>query len=113
MRILPHLSAVAAVAVLLTGCEAEPPARAPTPGQAGGHPQAAAPAEAEITKDVAVRTARTDAFTRFRDFGGISFIDAQPLGRFWVVELHASNGQGLRYAISKNDGTIRQRSMVR
>ena len=103
MRILPLLSA-AALAVLLAGCEADPPPRAPA---------ASASAEAEITRDVAVRTARSDAAARFRELGGFSFVDAQPFGRFWVVELHASNGQGLRYAISRSDGTIRQRSMLR
>jgi hypothetical protein len=91
------------VVALACGCEAEPPPRAPAPSAA----------EVEITRDVAVRTARADASARFREIGGFSFINAQPFGRYWVVELHAANGQGLRYAISKNDGSIRQRSMVR
>jgi hypothetical protein len=100
---LRALLSVGAVA-LACGCEAEPPPRAPAPSAA---------ADVEITRDVAVRTARADASVRFRDLGGFSFIDAQPFGRYWVVELHTRDGQGLRYAISKSDGSIRQRSMVR
>jgi hypothetical protein len=33
-------------------------------------------------------------------------------GGYWVVELHATNGYGLRYAISARDGSIRERGMV-
>jgi hypothetical protein len=104
MRISPLLSALA-LAAFVCGCEAEPPPRAPLASSS-------ADADAEITRDAAVKMARTDASTRFRELGGISFVNAQSLGRFWVVELHASSGQGLRYAISRNDGSIKQRSMV-
>jgi hypothetical protein len=103
MKLLTLLSAGAVL--LACGCEAEPPPRAPS--------SAADAADVEITRDVAVRTARADASFRFRELGGFSFVDAQPFGRYWVVELHAGGGQGVRYAISKSDGTIRQRSIVR
>lgn len=101
MKTLLIVSALLAVPVL--GCEAEPPPRAPD----------AASAEPEITRDVAVKMARTDAATRFRDFGTVSFANAQSLGRYWVVELHATSGQGLRYAISRNDGAVKERTMIR
>jgi hypothetical protein len=102
MKILTLLSAGAVF--LACGCETEPPPRAPVPADT---------ADVEVTRDVAVRTARADASLRFRDLGGFSFIDAQPYGRYWVVELHARTGQGVRYAIAKSDGSIRQRSLVR
>ena len=101
--ILSPAVVLAVLAVFACGCEAEPPARAPV----------ASEADVGITRDIAVKMARSDASARFRELGGISFVDAQPFGRFWVVELHASNGQGVRYAISRNDGSIRQRTMVR
>jgi len=104
MRIFPIFSALL-VAALTLGCEADPPPRAPL---ASASPEA----EPEITRDVAVNMARSDAATRFRDLGGVSFVNAQSLGRFWVVELHAASGQGLRYAISRNNGAIKQRTMV-
>jgi hypothetical protein len=106
MKLLTLLSA--GVVLLACGCEAEPPPRAPVTTGA-----AADAADAEVTRDIAVRTARADASVRYRELGGFSFIDAQPFGRYWVVELHARGGQGLRYAISKSDGSIRQRSLVR
>ena len=108
MKLLTLLSAGAVL--FACGCEAEP---APVPRRARASSAADAAIDAEVTRDVAVRTARADASTRFRELGGFSFVNAQPFGRFWVVELHASNGQGLRYAIAKSDGTIRQRSLVR
>lgn len=107
MRILPLLSA-AVIAAFACGCEAEPPPRAPVHGGAR-----ASADDVEVTRDIAVRTAQADASFRFREIGGIAFVNAHQLGRFWVVELHASNGHELRYAISRNDGTIRQRSMIR
>ena len=54
--------------------------------------------------------ARSDASARF---GGnwIANVVAQNVGRFWVVELRAQSGAGVRYAISTNDGAIRERSL--
>jgi hypothetical protein len=102
MRIFPFFSALLAAA-FACGCEAEPPPRAPVKAEADS---------AELTRDAAVDMARRDAAARFGDLG-VSFVDAQSLGRFWVVELHARNGPGVRYAISRNDGSIKQRTMVR
>ncbi len=81
-----------------SGCEAEPAPRAP------------APAEAEVTRDAAIRMARSDAAARFGS-DWVATVAAQNLGRFWVVELRAQSGAGVRYAISTNDGSIRERSV--
>jgi hypothetical protein len=101
---MKHFS-LACAAVLLAaftaGCEAQPEPKAPPP-------RAAAPVE--INREVAIRTARTDAQTRYGD-GWIAWVDATQLGRYWVVELRAAGGKGMRYAISTSDGSIRQRSI--
>ncbi len=89
-------------ATLACGCEDTPAPRAPSTEDAQA---------AEITRDAAIDMARRDAAVRFRDVR-ISFANAQPAGRFWVIELRGAGGHGLHYAISKNDGTIRERSMV-
>lgn len=98
MKSLPVV--VAVVASLACGCGAEPAPKAPPSTEVAR----------EVTRDVAIRLARSDAALRF---GGSSFtsVAAQNLGRFWVVELRAQTGAGVRYAISANDGTIRERSL--
>jgi hypothetical protein len=88
-------------AIFACGCEASP------------SPQAPAPAEAQapdMTRDLAIRMARTDASVRYGN-GWIAWVDAQKLGRYWVVELRSAGGPGLRYAISI-DGAIKARDML-
>lgn len=99
MRILPLLPALL-LAALACGCETAPAPRAPSPAE-----------PPEITRDVAVDTARRDVATRFRDLG-VSFVNVQQVGRFWVVEFRGPSGRGLHYAISRNDGSIRERTVV-
>ena len=63
---------------------------------------------AEVSREVAVNTARSDAATHFQA-PSVAATDAQRTGPYWVVELRTPNGTGLRYAISRRDGSIRQR----
>jgi hypothetical protein len=105
MRILPLCCTILAFAC---GCEDEPAPRAPS-SSASRPPSAAA--DGGITRDVAVSMARRDAAAHFQGFG-VTFTNVQPAGRFWVVELRGNGGGGLHYAISKDDGSIRERSMV-
>lgn len=98
---MKHLARAALVlAVFTCGCEAPPPKAPPRQESVA----------AEISRDTAIRAARHDAALRFGE-GWIAWIDAAQLGRYWVVELRAQNGKGLRYAISLSDGSIRQRSV--
>lgn len=88
-------------AVFVCGCEASPPPQTP----------AAAEAQApDMTRDLAIGMARTDAGIRFGN-GWIAWVNAQKMGRYWVVELRSAGGPGLRYAIS-SDGTIKARDML-
>jgi hypothetical protein len=63
----------------------------------------------EVSRELAVNTARSDAA---RHFQVISVADtaAHQAGPYWVVELRTQSGRGLRYAISRQDGSIRQRA---
>jgi starvation-inducible outer membrane lipoprotein len=102
MKSLPMVVLAVALASLACGCDAQPAAvgvRAPASAEV-----------AQVTRDAAIRTARSDATVRF---GGnwITYVDAQNLGRYWVVELRAQSGAGVRYAISTNDGSIRERNL--
>ncbi len=63
---------------------------------------------AEVSREVAVKTARSDAATHFQA-PSVNATNAQRTGPYWVVELRTPNGTGLRYAISRQDGSIRQR----
>jgi hypothetical protein len=85
---------------LAAGCGASEPPR----------PVTAAPASPEVTREAAIRTAQIDAMTHFR---GLSILDvtAHRYGAFWLVEIRAP-GAGFRYAISRADGSIRQRNMT-
>ncbi len=87
-------------AALACGCESAPTPRAPS-----------AEDPPEITKDVAVNMARRDAAAHFREVG-VSFVNVQPAGRFWVVELRGPSGRGVHYAISRSNGFIRERTVV-
>lgn len=70
-------------------------------------PTEAAPAE--VSRELAVKTARSDAASHFQALS-VAATDAHQTGPYWVVELRAPNGGGLRYAISRQDGSIRQRA---
>jgi hypothetical protein len=98
-----------ALAVLATlaatfacGCDATPPPAAPTARVAAPSP--------DLDRTSALDRARADAASRYGD-RWIAWVDVQRLGRYWVVELRASNGKGLHYAIA-TDGAIKERSMV-
>lgn len=89
------------LATLACGCQARPTPRAPSAQEA---------APADINREHAIRTARTDAASRYGD-RWIAWIDATQRGRYWVVELRAADPSvGMRYAILVSDGSIRQRS---
>lgn len=97
---MKHLAALALVLSALTPACASQPPRAPA--QAGAAP--------DINRAAAIRAAREDAARRFGE-GWIASIDAAQLGRYWVIELRARDGRGLRYAIALRDGSIRERSI--
>lgn len=64
----------------------------------------------EVTRAEAIRAARDDAAHQYGK-GWVANVDATLAGRYWLVELRALDGKGMRYAISARDGGIRQRSM--
>jgi hypothetical protein len=71
---------------------------------------ARAPTEArDVNRAGAIASARQDAVRSYGD-GWVAAVDAQYRSGFWVVELRAANGAGLRYAISARDGSIRERN---
>jgi hypothetical protein len=63
----------------------------------------------EVSRDYAVNTARSDAATHF-EAPSVAKTVAHQTGPYWVVELWTPSGRGLRYAISRQDGSIRQRA---
>jgi hypothetical protein len=99
MRTSTLILASLLTAAVICGCEAAPAPQTPAEPQAP-----------DMTRDLAIRMARSDASARFGN-GWISWVDAQKLGRYWVVELRSASGQGLRYAIS-NDGAIKARDTL-
>jgi hypothetical protein len=102
---LTSVVALSILAMLAAGCEDAPPVRTPVSSVVRvGEPAGV------VTRSIAVDTARTDAVARYGS-GWIASVDAQQYGRFWVVELRASNGKGLRYTISTADGGIKQRNL--
>lgn len=93
------VSLLALAAVPLAGCDApKPQAQAPV-----------AAASDSITRQSAIQSAERDARFRYAELA-ISRVDARRLGAFWVVELTSQTGSGLRYTISANDGSIRERN---
>jgi hypothetical protein len=88
------------VSPALAGCGAE----ATSAGAAHAEP-------AEVSRESAVNTARSDAATHFLATS-VASADAHMTGPYWVVDLRTANGVGLRYAISRQDGSIRQRGNV-
>lgn len=97
-------SVVLAVA-LLTGAAGCSP-KSPPPAAPDGPVEAAS---APVSRDSAVMSARQDAYYRYGELAG-GGVDVQRRGGFWIIELRRAQGGGLRYAISANDGSIRQRS---
>jgi hypothetical protein len=88
------------LSAVVVGCAA-----APTP-------DAEAPAvDRSLGRVDAIAVARQDAVASYGD-GWIAGTSAQYQGGFWMVELKAAGGAGLRYAISSRDGSIRQRSVI-
>jgi len=99
---LPHSARIllaAALALDLSACASSSSSPAP-PADA---------ARAGVTREMAVNTARSDAAVHFQA-PSVSHVAAQPMGTYWLVELRTPSGEGLRYAISRQDGSIRQRS---
>jgi hypothetical protein len=79
-------------------------------GAAGATSASSAQSEPpEVSRDFAVNTARSDAATHF-EAPSVAKTVAHQTGPYWVVELWTPNGRGLRYAISRSDGSIRQRA---
>ena len=85
----------------LAGCEPQrPPAAAPS-----------APVQTDaVDRSTAIQHAQRDAAFRYAEVQ-VARIDARRQGGFWVVELRSPSGSGLRYTISAQDGSIRQRDM--
>lgn len=88
------------VSPALLGCGAE----ATSVGAAHAEP-------AEVSRESAVNTARSDAATHFQATS-LALTEAHRTGPYWVIDLRTANGVGLRYAISRQDGSIRQRGNV-
>ncbi len=63
----------------------------------------------EVSREIAVTTARSDAARHFQA-SSVAKTVAHQAGPYWVVELWTPSGRGLRYAISRQDGSIRQRA---
>jgi hypothetical protein len=84
----------------LAGCEPpKPAASAPAPV----HDDA-------LDRTTAIQHAQRDAAFRYSELQ-VARVDAHRQGGFWVIELTSLNGSGLRYTISAQDGSIRQRNM--
>ena len=96
--------AVIAAALAAAGCDgAAPPPRTAT--QVSGTSR-------HTDRRSAIASAQRDAALRFGELA-VAGVDAQRMGGVWVVELRGANGGGLRYAISTQDGSIRERSAFR
>jgi hypothetical protein len=93
------LSSILAVALGACAASSAPEeARVPSPAR-------------ELNRAAAIASARQDASRSYGDGWGTQ-ADAQYRGGYWVVELQASSGYRLRYAISARDGSIHERSMI-
>jgi hypothetical protein len=82
----------------MAGCDAPRP-----------EPATASSTQRDVTREAAIQNAQRDAAFRYAEVP-IARVDARRLGGFWVIELTAANGSGLRYTISALDGSIRQRN---
>lgn len=97
------LSMLAATAIV--GC-----ADAPTGAQPATAVEGRAAAEPKpVDRVQAIQSARTDASMRYRELW-VADVGAQRVGLFWIVELRSPTGSGVRYAISSQDGSIRERN---
>src|SRR5262245_40104113 len=95
----PPLVLAGLFALALAGC-----------GASSTPDEARSPSEAhDVNRAGAIQSARQDASRSYGD-GWIAAVDAQYRAGFWVVELRAANGAGIRYAISARDGSIRERN---
>ena len=65
----------------------------------------------DLSRTEAIASARQDASRTYGNGSG-ALINAQYANGYWVVELVASNGATLHYAISARDGSIRERAMM-
>ena len=65
----------------------------------------------DLNRSEAIASVRQDA-SRTYGSGSGTLINAHYANGYWVVELLASNGATLHYAISARDGTIRERAMM-
>lgn len=102
MKSKPNLGWIVLVLGLaaLAGCEPpQPAASAPAPVREEG-----------VDRTTAIQHAQRDAAFRHAELQ-IARVDAHRQGGFWVVELTSPTGSGLRYTISAQDGSIRQRNM--
>jgi hypothetical protein len=72
---------------------------------------ARAPSQArELSRADAITSARQDASHSYGNGWGPQ-VDARYRGGYWVVELQATSGYRLHYAISARDGSIHERNM--
>jgi hypothetical protein len=62
-----------------------------------------------VSRETAEASARQDAYYRYGELAG-GGVDVQRRGGFWIIELRNAHGGGLRYAISADDGSIRERT---
>jgi hypothetical protein len=99
MKQHPFAASIVLSFALLAGCAEQQPAEAPV-----------SIGTAEISRDVAVSTARQDAAARFALHTPASVFVSRS-GRYWVVDLRTADGGALHYAIA-GDGTIRERRMM-
>ncbi|MBK8254088.1 MAG: hypothetical protein IPK82_15660 [Polyangiaceae bacterium] len=90
-----------AIAFAAAGCEPQKPAASAV----------AKPRESEgVTRQSAILEAQRDAAFRHAELQ-VARVDARRQGGFWVVELTSHSGSGLRYTISAQDGSIRERNL--
>lgn len=100
LRRLPALSLLA-LGLAALGCEPPRPPSAASP---------AAERPASLDREAAIQHAQRDAAFNYAEVQ-VARADARRHGGFWVVELTSPTGSGLRYTISAQDGSIRQRSL--
>jgi hypothetical protein len=86
----------------LAGCEPQKPAASASTG--------APVQEVSVDRTTAIQQAQRDAAYRYAEVQ-VARVDAHRQGSFWVVELTSTSGSGLRYTISAQDGSIRQRNL--
>ena len=68
-------------------------------------------AEREMSRDQAIDEARYDAAASLR-LVDVANVQAMRSGAFWVVDLTGQRGEGVHYAITASDGSIRERRVL-